>query len=187
VESKIQKTGTAAEIGLAHHLFLQFVSLDRVDGVAALKLESERLERGGVLSGNETTLLDFGTLAAFWNSELGQRVRAQAPFVHRELAFTARFAPADLAEFSSQFVDSSLEREYIIVRGTADLAVILPKQIWLIDFKTDAVRTDELPDRVALYRPQLRLYARSLSAIYRRPVSESWLYFLALRQGVPIE
>jgi ATP-dependent helicase/nuclease subunit A len=165
---------------------LQLVSLDHVDSVAALKLESERLQRAGALSSSESLLLDFEGLAAFWNSDLGHRVRAQSQFVRRELAFTARFAPNDLAGFSTQLAETGLNQEYIIVRGAADLAVVLPQEIWLIDFKTDAVRKDGLQEKVRKYEPQLNLYARALSAIYRRPVSESWLYFLALRQALPI-
>ena len=151
-----------------------------------LKRESERLQRTGALSSIESGLLDLEGIAAFWNSALGRRIRAQGQFVQRELAFAARFLPNDLAGFFGQPVEPSLDQEYIIVRGAADLAVILPSEIWLVDFKTDAVGKDELPHRIRQYEPQLKLYARALSAIYRRPVSESWLYFVVLRQAVPI-
>ena len=160
--------------------------LDKVDSVAGLKRESDRLQRAGALSSSESGLLDLEGIAAFWNSTLGRRIRAQGQFVQRELAFAARFFPNDLAGFFGQPVEPSLDQEYIIVRGAADLAVILPAEIWLVDFKTDAVRKDELPHKIRQYEPQLKLYARALSAIYRRPVSESWLYFLVLRQAVPI-
>jgi len=73
--------------------------------------------------------------------------------------------------------------EFVVVQGVADLAVILPEAIWLVDFKTDRVSAGELPERARLYAPQLKLYARALSQIYRRPVTECWLYFLRPREG----
>jgi ATP-dependent helicase/nuclease subunit A len=177
---------SAADIGLANHAFLQLVSINHVDSMAALLAESERLKQSGALTNAEIQLLDFDGLAAFWNSDLGRRVRAQAQFVRRELAFTARFRPSELAEFSHELGEPGLDQEYIIVRGAVDLAVIFPQEIWLIDFKTDAMRRGELTDKVKEYESQLKLYARALAAIYRRPVSESWLYFLAARQAARI-
>ena len=69
----------------------------------------------------------------------------------------------------------------------ADLAVILPREIWLVDFKTDALKPDELADKVRLYTPQLKLYALALARIYGRPVTECWLHFLARAESVRLE
>jgi ATP-dependent helicase/nuclease subunit A len=177
---------SAAEIGLAHHTFLQLMSLSGADSVAALQLQSERLERMGALSSAESALLDFQGLAAFWDSELGRRVRAQAEFVHRELAFTARFTPNELAEITGELPEPSLEQDHVVVQGVADLVVILRDELWIIDFKTDGVGRNELTERVKVYRPQLRLYATALSRIYRRSCSECWLYFLELQTAVSL-
>jgi ATP-dependent exoDNAse (exonuclease V) beta subunit len=65
--------------------------------------------------------------------------------------------------------------------------VVLPGEIWLVDFKTDAAGPGDLAARVRLYAPQVKLYARALSQIYRRPVSAAWLYFLSARTAVPVE
>jgi len=127
----------------------------------------------------EIALLDFDRLAGFWQSELGRQVLDRRQFVRRELVFTARFSPAELAKLTGEPIDPNLEQEFVVVQGVADLAVVSPSEIWLIDFKTDAVAKDELNERVNLYEPQLRLYARALSRIYRRPVTGCWLYFLA--------
>jgi len=60
--------------------------------------------------------------------------------------------------------------------------VLLPKEIWLVDFKTDNLRRVELPARIKTYTPQLKLYARALEKIYSRPVIHCWLHFLAARR-----
>jgi ATP-dependent exoDNAse (exonuclease V) beta subunit len=56
-----------------------------------------------------------------------------------------------------------------VAQGTIDLAVIQEKEIWLVDFKTDRVKPDELELKTKLYTPQLRLYGLALSRIYQRP------------------
>jgi ATP-dependent helicase/nuclease subunit A len=78
------------------------------------------------------------------------------------------------------------EQDFVVVQGAADLVVILPEEIWLLDFKTDRIKPQELPGRVAQYRPQVVLYASALASIYGRPVTRSWLYFLTLGRGISI-
>ncbi|MCI0534695.1 MAG: UvrD-helicase domain-containing protein [Verrucomicrobiales bacterium] len=88
---------SAAEIGTAHHAFLQFVSLDKVNSVGGLETEARRLEASHVLSGPEREALDLPRIAAFWQSAVGQRVLAHRDAIQRELPFTARFSAAELA------------------------------------------------------------------------------------------
>ena len=173
---------SAAETGTAHHKFLQHVALENADDVAALESEAGRLEREKVLSADERAALNLEDIAAFWRSEPGQKIRAQAASVRRELAFTARFSPAELAAITGVKSEPGLETEFVVVQGVADLVVLLPEEIWLVDFKTDEIRKDELPDRIKTYTPQLKLYAQALEKIYSRPVTARWLHFLSARK-----
>ncbi len=194
-KSKIQKgmqasgeTGgklSAAEVGTAHHTFLQLVSLERVDTLAGLKEEAKRLEQEGALSGAEAAQLDLEAVAAFWRSSLGRKICAQRGHVRRELAFTARFSPEELVRAMPAELDL-FDEEFVVVQGVADLAVLLPGEIWLVDFKTDELREEDLDPRVKLYESQLRLYGMALGRIYRRPVSEAYLHFLAVRRSVRV-
>ena len=65
-------------------------------------------------------------------------------------------------------------------------AVILPNEIWLLDFKTDEVQGEELEARVREYRTQLRIYSIALTRVYRRPVTTAWLHFLAMGRTVEV-
>ncbi|HEX7577196.1 MAG TPA: PD-(D/E)XK nuclease family protein, partial [Verrucomicrobiae bacterium] len=178
---------TAAEAGTAHHKFLQHVALEKTGDRAALELESRRLEQVKILSADERAALDLDALAYFWNSPSGRKIRAQPPdSVKRELPFTAKFSPAELAEITGAKAEAGLENEFVVVQGVADLAVLLPEEIWLVDFKTDEVRADELPEKTKLYEPQLKLYARALAKIYSRPVTHGWLHFLDGRKTVDV-
>jgi ATP-dependent helicase/nuclease subunit A len=106
--------------------------------------------------------------------------------VKRELPFTARFSPAELAEITGARVEAGLENEFVVVQGVADLVVLLPEEIWLVDFKTDDVRGDALPEQIKLYEPQLKLYALALAKVYSRPVTNGWLHFLSARRTVEL-
>ena len=64
----------------------------------------------------------------------------------------------------------------------ADLVLLGAEEIWLIDFKTDAVKALEVDAKVEEYRTQIALYARALEGIYHKPVTQRGLYFLAARQ-----
>ncbi len=183
---------SAAEAGTAHHKFLQHVALEKTSDRASLAAEARRLEREKILSSDERAALDVEALADFWNSETGATIRKHGAFVKRELPFTAKFSPAELDALVglSRCDDRTPQRgvptsnEFVVVQGVADLAVLLPEEIWLVDFKTDAIRTDDLVEKTRIYTPQLKLYASALAKIYSRPATRCWLHFLALRQTV---
>jgi ATP-dependent helicase/nuclease subunit A len=137
----------------------------------------------GALTAEQIAGLDFAALAAFWQSPLGKEIKLHAKSVRRELAFTARFSPAELPGGIDRGVG---EGEYVVVQGAADLAVVLPQEIWLVDFKTDQMSAAELEGKVKQYEPQLRLYALALSRIYQRPVTQAHLHFLGVRRSVTL-
>ncbi len=174
---------SAADIGSAHHKFLQHVALEKTGNLSA---EAARLEQENYLSAAERAALDLDALAGFWNSELGENIRAKAKNVRRELPFTARFSPVEIAEITGAKTEIGLNDEFIVVQGVADLAVILPAEIWLVDFKTDAATTHELPEKIKTYKPQLQLYAAALEKIFARKVSRRVLHFLAAQKTVEV-
>ena len=179
---------TAAEIGTAHHTFLQFVSLQRTATELDLRNEAAQMERAGALTSEQVAALDFAALTAFWQSELGGQIRAlPATVVNREMPFTARFQIAEVATLLHP--DAAINKaalpaddDFVIVQGVADLVVLLPEEIWLVDFKTDHVAPAELAAKVQHYEPQLKLYALALERIFRRKVTTATLYFLSARE-----
>ena len=177
----------AADIGSAHHLFLQFMSLEQAASAEALRGQAQRLVRASRLTAEQAGALDFDGLARFWRSELGKRIRESARYVHRELPFTARFTPAELDGGLARPRVSELDGEFVLVQGVADLVMVSPQDIWLVDFKTDQLEPGDLAAHTARYEPQIGLYTLALSRIYQRPVSESWLHFLCLRRSVRLQ
>ena len=177
---------SAAERGTAHHTFLQFVELARTGSEAELRAEAERLRQAGGLSSEQLEALNFAALAGFWQSGTGKQIRDQAGCVRRELSLTARFAPSELDQITHPAGTATLDGEFVVVQGVADLVVLLPKEIWLLDFKTDEVTSDEVEAKKKFYAPQLKLYALALSQIYGKPVTNCWLHFLASGETVSV-
>jgi len=204
---------SAADIGTAHHLFLQLVALEKTGTLLDLQNEAARLERERFLTAEQAAVLDFDALGDFWSSEIGRKILAERGRVHRELPFTARLGAEDLAGLRLGFRDRDGgssgaaapavstgetpgdiggtpaplgDGEFIVVQGVADLAVILEKEIWLLDFKTDALTRKELPKKTRHYESQLKLYALALGRIYRRPVTRRWLHFLEVGETVAL-
>jgi ATP-dependent helicase/nuclease subunit A len=172
---------TAAEIGLAHHAFLERVALERAHTLEGLREEAARLRRENLLTTEQCACLDLEALAAFWQSEPGCQFLDQLPALRRELAFTARLEAAELARLGAVEFAGAGAGEFVVVQGVIDLAAILTEEIWLLDFKTDHFPARELNDKTKMYRPQIELYAAALSRIHGRPVTRRWLHFLAHR------
>jgi ATP-dependent helicase/nuclease subunit A len=182
---------TGADLGTAHHRFLELIPLDQAHEPAALRAEAERLHREGHLSADQLAVLDYDAMADFWRSDVGTRIRTHSAHVQRELPFTARFSLPELEQLGllhADGLDLSVQAldEWMVVQGVVDLAVVLPAELWILDFKTDHVDPSALARKTELYRPQLQLYSRALARIYQRPVRDCWLHFIALRQSVPI-
>jgi len=197
---------TAAQRGAAHHAFLQYVDPARTATMLDLRNEAARLVAASQLAERDAAALDFEVLLAFWNSSVGQQVRAaaEAGRVQREVPFTARFtvrelqgmnlmpgSPEGTSRSAPRIAPSALQPrlpasaftdgdEFVIVQGVADLVVFGENEIWLLDYKTDYFAETELPTKLREYGPQLLLYASALKRIHHKTVTNIWLHFFAL-------
>ncbi|HEX7895704.1 MAG TPA: PD-(D/E)XK nuclease family protein [Terriglobales bacterium] len=153
-----------------------------------MRNEAEVLLEAGVLTGEQHAALDFGDLTAFWQSDVGAALRkVPVAAINREMEFTASLTAADLKTLPALHANRTLaEDDFIVVQGQVDLAVVLPEEIWLLDFKTDAVDEASLADKLKQYAPQLEVYACALEKIYRRPVTCCWLHFLRAHKTVEL-
>ena len=184
--SHVRTKLNAAEIGTAHHQFLKHVRLDQTHDLPALTAEADRLAAANVLEPEQRAVLNLPAIAGFWVSPVGNLLRTASDTIRREQPFTARFSPFEVSALlglkQTPEATAELAGEFVVIQGVADLLVLRPDQIWLVDFKTDALAPQELVDKVRHYEPQIQLYAAALAKIYARPVTRRWLHFLALNQ-----
>ena len=162
-------------LGNAHHRFLEIASLAEELDSDYLRAQAATLCKSGMLTDEEVIALDFEAMAEFWRAPAGQMILRHPKEIHRELPFAFRFSASDLPGAAKP---QDLADEFVIIQGAVDLAVILPSEIWVLDFKTDSLQLSEIVERVNLYRPQMELYSKALASIYRRPVTRAWLHFL---------
>ena len=132
--------------------------------------------------------IDRAAILAFGRSPLGQLAR-DAHKTLPEWPFTLNLPVQELADYGLDLSpgDISDPDEYIVVQGIADLLIMNQEGLHLIDFKTDRISPEQVPQRVKRYENQLRLYSVAAQAILQRRVSGKWLYFLKPGLAVPIE
>jgi len=176
----------AAERGTLHHRFLEHVAIEQAHEVAALAQQAGTLVQRSVLTQEEVDALDLKHIAAFWASDVGRAIRAQVACVRRELPFTVRLDDLEVRAVLGQPSVTALSGEFVVVQGIADLVVVLPEELWLLDFKTDDVKGEALRTRARGYEPQLRLYVMALERIFNKPVRRRWLHFLSAGETVEL-
>jgi ATP-dependent helicase/nuclease subunit A len=169
----------ASAIGTATHLVLARCQWERpvtasvVDAVIRDLVEQKAIDTGTAKHINSAAILAFG------RSSLG-KLAQRADRIYREWPFTLNLPVQELPSYGldvsrAQILDPD---EYIIVQGIADLVIVNEQGLHLVDFKTDRITPEQVPQRKDLYRNQLRLYSVAAQAILKRSVSGKWLYFL---------
>jgi len=163
-------TTDARAAGTATHLLIQHVDLSAEITTAALRAAAGQLVENGLLSPSAAAMIDFASIVAFFQSDLGQTACRHRDVLLREWPFTLAVDARRLGAESAG--------ETIVVQGIVDMIVPTPRGLIVIDFKTDNVTSETLDQRKELYAGQIRCYAQAAGAILRRDVLSAWLYFL---------
>jgi ATP-dependent helicase/nuclease subunit A len=176
--------GDGAERGVAMHAFLQHLPLEGAFDLVALKRKAENLVSSGLLRPDQLPLIDFPGLSAFWTSDTGRELLANAENLRREFPITYRLIADDLIDAGLPNKIEIPPGEFLVLQGVADLLMLGRNEIWLIDFKTDSIRAADVHSAMERYLPQLVLYGIALTAIYKRPVTRTGIFFIGPREFV---
>ena len=183
-----------AAFGTAHHHVMQHLDLSRELNEVSLQEQLKKMVQRKVLNEEQLELIQPGLILGFWDTEAGKDILANPDKAHRELPFTARFTPEELAAvlggaFETPDTKTRDLGDTLIVQGIVDLVQVGEEAIRIIDFKTDNVSGDALEERARNYHSQIRLYARALTMIYGKPVVDARLCFLTSgeQRQVPLE
>ena len=167
---------TATEYGNAMHTVMQYIAFENCESVQSVQKELDRLVEQGYLSGEQASAVNAEQIAAFFSTEIGQRLLSNRN-VLREFKFSVLVQDAQCP--------SDDPEDQILLQGVVDCAMISEDGIQIIDFKTDAVDQDY--EYVAeKYRIQLTVYAEALAKIYDMPVTNAWLYFFKINKFISI-
>lgn len=171
---------TGAEMGTALHAFLQhadFAALAAAlpQGAGALReavhAETHRQTALRLTAPETAAQLDEAQILTFLSGAAFARIRA-AERVLREYDFiTGLPASAVLAAQNGEPAQEAAEagltekagaapEATVLVQGIADLILVFPDHLELLDYKTDRHKSEA--ELLAAYRPQLALYARAI-------------------------
>lgn len=170
------KTMTAAEKGIATHLFMQYASYEACTSLETIERELSRLLEEDFLTEDQARAVQKEQVLNFFTSELGQWLLSQKN-VKREFKFSL-FVDAAVC-------DERAKGEEVMLQGVVDCFVLEGDGITILDFKTDHVK-GSVEARAEHYRPQMMAYSDALSQIYDLPVKQCILYFFSANQKIYI-
>ena len=184
---------TAAEKGTALHSFLQHADFaafaavrgkDRAVLLAAVQAESARQVQQQLVEPAVAELLDEQAVVTFVESEAFGRICA-ADRVLRELAFITALDAGTVMRTQGG-APQGAEDAQVLVQGIADLVLVFPDHLELLDYKTDRGKTEA--DFVQAYRAQLELYAMAVGRRFAPlPIAYKGIYSLQLGRLIEVK
>ncbi|RJX28012.1 MAG: helicase-exonuclease AddAB subunit AddA [Dethiobacter sp.] len=181
---------TAAERGTAYHAVMQHLRLEPPPDAGDIRCQLEEMAARGHLTPQEKEAVDPESIAAFFQTPLGQRITG-ALRVRREVAFSLALPAAGVyPDWPGDREDrkNSLQGEdQVLIQGVIDCLAWEDDGLLLVDYKTDntaGLEDETLKNR---YRLQLDLYSRAVELIWNVKVKGKYLYFFDNRQVVALE
>ena len=185
---------TAAEMGTALHAFLEhadFAALAAAKQAGTLEMaipaERDRQVEAKLTAPEIAEKLDAGRIRRFVESEAFARICA-ADEVLRELDFITALPAAEVltAQGTAPADSAAVAQAKVLVQGIADLVLVFPDHLELLDYKTDRRKSEA--DFLAAYRAQLDLYALAISKRFApKPVTYKGIYSLELGKLIEVK
>ena len=163
---------TAAERGTATHRTLQYLRFAGAQTPESIAAQVQALAAHGQLTAREAQAVNTASLLQLMRTPLGTALAAAeaAGTLRREFRFSL-LCPAE-----TFFPGAGAEQ--VLLQGVVDAWFETPDGLVIVDYKTDRIRPDAVPERTAYYAAQLRAYAGAMARITGRPVCRRTLYFL---------
>ncbi len=174
--SFVEAPADGVDYGNAMHAFMQYARFDSCGDSSCVAGEIRRMVEAGLLTEKQGQLVNPEHIARFFRTELAQKLACGQ--VLREFKFS-------ILDGGENF-DSALLGEKILLQGVVDCALIEEDGITVVDFKTDQLTEETLPEKVLHYRPQVLAYASAMERIYEKPVKQALLYFFQTGRFVPV-
>ena len=172
-----QKSLTPAERGTAMHMVMQHISLSEPINEESIREQIQKMVHHELVTQEQADVIDVTSILGFFKSDLAKRMLT-AENVRREVPFSVAIPAIEAyADWSDE------QQENVLIQGVIDCIFEDDKGIVLVDYKTDTITgkfrsfegaKPELEDR---YRVQLELYSKAIEHIWRKPLTEKYLYF----------
>lgn len=175
---------TAAERGTAYHTVMQHLKLIPPLHTEAIRQQLQQLLSGKYLNLKEYNAVDPELIAAFFATSPGKRlVQAYPSLIWRELPFTLALPANEIYGFEGKTcrpeagLEIEQQKEPVLIQGVIDCLFMENNAFVLIDYKTGIAPEFEADEARLRYSRQLYYYSLAIEKIWRKPVSEKYLYF----------
>ena len=189
-----EETGVSAALkGTATHLFMQFADFEYAEYFGAENEAANLLSRGFITDA-QYERINFQAVDTFLSSDLYARIK-NARKIYRETPFLLK-VPVSSEMLSGIFEgqsdtdlsDSGLSNEYILIQGAIDLFFEdSDGKIYIVDFKTDYVRSNE-GDKILTerHKRQLEYYCMAAGEISGGEIGAAYIYSFSLGRAVEV-
>ena len=176
-DSKEEKI-TSAKKGTLVHMCLQRLNEKENYDFNKIKQLIEKLQAKKIITEKEAQSININKVLAFTKSKIWTELK-KAKEVYKEKTFYINIPAKDVYGEETE--------ENILVQGIIDLYYIDKNgELKLVDYKTDYVQPGEENKLVEKYKKQLDLYAKALEKVYKKKVSEKYIYSVYLEKEIKI-
>ncbi len=167
---------TAALRGSAMHRVLE--CFDFTKEFDTLKEQVFQMKEEGLLREELAELVSLPGLLQFFDSSLARRMQqaARAGKLYREKPFVMGKPGGEM------FPEAPDSQGMVLVQGIIDAFFEEGDALVLVDYKTDAVKTEE--ELIRRYQAQMDLYQEALGRVTGKQVKEKLLYSFKLRKTI---
>ena len=174
-EKKSTEPNKASIRGNAYHKLMQVIDFDEAES-SGLSSYIDKLYKKKLISREYKSLINLKDIENFMHSDLAD-IMSEAfrkGILKREAIFTMGIAADELGLSSS--------KETILIQGIIDAYIEYEDRVILIDYKTDRVRKEDT--LIKRYSIQLDYYARALSMMKQKKVTEKIIWSFALNKSI---
>jgi ATP-dependent helicase/nuclease subunit A len=172
-----EKQLSPAERGSAMHMVMQHVDLTQLVNQESLQGQLTWMVTNELLTPEQAEVIDCQLIVQFFQSDLGKRYFT-AKTINREIPFTLSMP------VQAVYPAWADEDESVFVQGIIDCVFEDENGLVLVDYKSDRISDrykggfeqakSILKDR---YKVQIDLYTRAIEQIWKRKVTERYLFF----------
>ncbi|QGR00068.1 helicase-exonuclease AddAB subunit AddA [Paenibacillus psychroresistens] len=167
-----QQQLNAAERGTVYHAVMQQLPINAGLTLADIQGTLDRMLGLQMITSMQYNSVDVKVIHGFFGTDLGHRL-LNAKQVLRETPFSYGLQASEIYPFAPE----AIQDEMVLIQGVIDCLFEDEQGLILLDYKTDAVRTPDIPLLAEKYRVQLELYAKAVEQIWKKPVTQTYLFY----------
>ena len=174
-----EKVHRGAFRGSAYHRFLELLDFSKEHNIDSLYEEMDRFLTQRKMTEEMITSIRVHDILHFLSTPVGVRLKKAA------CSGTLREEQPFVLAIDSNRIYPDIKDEKILIQGIIDVWFEEEKEIVLLDYKTDQVKSAK--ELLKLYRSQLDYYAEALEQLTDMKVKERLIYSFALKETIICE